>query len=82
MYKSLQATYFATYMKKKGYKKGINVKNFALTFLKLPLQDDTNLHDYGIFTIRHMEIFYAHKVENWNNAFKSNKVHPLSLIHI
>ena len=62
-------------MKKRGYKRGSNVKKIALKFLKLPWQDDTNAHDYEIFTIPHMETFYAQKVENWNNAFESSRVH-------
>ena len=50
------------------------MKKFSLSFCNLPWQDDTNIHDCGIYTIRHMETFRGGKVENWRPGFEVNKV--------
>ncbi|KAJ8433030.1 hypothetical protein Cgig2_015457 [Carnegiea gigantea] len=56
-----------------GHKKGTNLKKFSLAFWKLSWQDDTNIHDCGIYTIRHMETFRGGQVENWRLGFELNK---------
>ncbi|KAJ8437754.1 hypothetical protein Cgig2_009469 [Carnegiea gigantea] len=60
-------------MQNRGHKKETNLKKFSLAFWKLSWQDDTNIHDYGIYSIRYMETFRGGQVENWRPGFELNK---------
>ena len=71
---SVQANLFAIYLLDRGHKKGIDARKSISVFWTLCWQDNTNIHDCGIYVIRHMEAFQGGNVKSWTLGFETNKV--------
>lgn len=64
---------FAMYLLNEAIKKGVDVRQFTLAIWNLKWQDDTNIHDCGIYVIRHMEAFQGGSATYWTTGFEKNK---------
>ena len=70
----VQTNLFAIYLLDGGLKKRVDVRQFVPVFWTLCWQDNTNIHDCGIYAIRHMEAFQGGNVKSWTPGFEKNKV--------
>ena len=70
----VQTNLFAIYLLNGRFKKGVDVRKFILVFWNLSWQDDHNIHDCGIYAIRHMESFQGGSVKYWSTGFEKKKV--------
>ena len=51
------------------------IKEFDIEYLELPWQDEVNVHDCGIFVMRHIESYQGQDSSCWDAGFgKKNKV--------
>ncbi|KAJ8439023.1 hypothetical protein Cgig2_028469 [Carnegiea gigantea] len=60
----LDKHFFSKYLIQRGRPKAEEVKNFRTVYVKTDYQDNLNLHDYGIYTMCHMETYYGSIVKD------------------
>ncbi|KAJ8430389.1 hypothetical protein Cgig2_032128 [Carnegiea gigantea] len=64
--------FFSKYLMQRGRPKAKEVKNFRTIYVKTDNQDSINLHDCGIYTMRHMETYYGN-LPSWDHGFQEEK---------
>ncbi|KAJ8434393.1 hypothetical protein Cgig2_014240 [Carnegiea gigantea] len=55
---TLLKRFFSKYLIQRGRPRAEEVKDFQTVYVKTDYQDNINLHDCGIYTMRHMETYY------------------------
>ena len=69
----MQKRFFSQYLIERGRPKAEEVKSFRTVYVKTEYQDNVNLHDCGIYTMRHMETYYG-DLQSWDHGFQKEKV--------
>ncbi|KAJ8437565.1 hypothetical protein Cgig2_017918 [Carnegiea gigantea] len=73
--------YHIMYMYKTLHPRSRKIKEFDIEYLELPWQDEVNVHDCGIFVMRHMESYQGQDSSCWDAGFgKKNKEQYLRLL--
>ncbi|KAJ8441612.1 hypothetical protein Cgig2_023765 [Carnegiea gigantea] len=65
--------FFSQYLIERGRPKAEEVKSFQTVYVKTEYQDNINLHNCGIYTMRHMETYYG-DLQSWDHGFQKEKV--------